>query len=112
MYTQGFITITHSPDLRTVCNELDDVKHKAYETGIQLGIPCRKMLVFQQEGKVLSAAVDYWMCGNVESVPITWNSIVEALKSNQVRESGYAKAIEQKYCRKPEKAKGELNNTG
>ena len=95
--------------MRTVCNELEDVKHKAYEIGIQLGIPRSKMLVFKQEGDVLSAAIDYWLCGNVEDddIPVAWSSIVAALKSNQVGEIGHATAIAKKYCGQKKISKGQ-----
>ena len=84
--------------MKTVCNELEDVKHKAYEIGIQLGIPHSKMVVFEKEGRPLSSGIDYWLCGNVPNAPITWEYVVTALESKQVGEMGCAKLIKQKYC--------------
>ena len=83
------------------------VKHKAFEIGIQLGIPRGKMLQFKQEGDVLSAAIDYWLCGNVEDVPITWKSIVEVLQSGYIGEPKCAEAIQKKYCTQRKDAKGQ-----
>ena len=53
---------------------------------------------FKQEGDILSAAVDYWLSGNVPDVPITWESVVEALESDYVGEPGCATKIRTKYC--------------
>lgn len=103
---RSFLTLD-TLTLRTVCNELGEVQHKAFEIGIQLGISRSKMLQFKQEGDLLSAAVDYWLCGNIKEVPIAWRSVVEALLSNYVGEAARADAICAKYCRQPEDDKGQ-----
>ena len=72
-------------------------KHKWLEIGVQLGISHRKLLEFKKEDDPLSAAVDFWLCGNVEGVPLTWRSVVEALKSEHVGEPGLARVVEKKY---------------
>ncbi len=82
--------------MRTVCFELGEVKHKAHEIGIQLGIPYCKMMEFKRDGDILSAAVNYWLSGNLPDVPITWESLVTALESDYVGESGCAKKIKDK----------------
>ena len=92
------LSLSDSLTLRTVCNELGEVEHKAYKIGIQLGIPRGKMVQFKQEGDILSAAVDYWLSRNISDVPITWESLVEILKSDYVGEVGCAKKIMGKYC--------------
>ncbi len=89
---------TVSPTLRTVCNELGEVEYKAFKIGIQLGISRSKMLLFKQKDDILSEVVDFWLRGNVPDVPITWGSVVKALKSKQVGEPGLAKVISEKYC--------------
>lgn len=89
------------PSLKTVCNELEKVKHKAYEIGIQLGIPDSKLKQFEKEGRLLSDVVNYWLCRNVLETPITWNSVVAALKSEQVGEQGLAETLLKKYCTQP-----------
>ena len=87
-------------DLRTICNELGSLKTKCFEIGIQLGIPHSKMLEFKKGDEPLSAAVDYWLQGNVTEsvVPISWKTIVEALKSEYIGEPALAKRIGNKYC--------------
>ena len=99
-----------SLNLRTVCNELGKVQHKAYEIGIQLGIPHSKLMEFEKSNRLLPTAVDYWLSGNVPDVPITWASVVAALKSEQVGETGRAMIISTKYCcqhNEPNDDKGE-----
>ena len=95
-----------SLNLRTVCNELSQVEDKAYKIGIQLGIPRSKMLIFKKEDDLLSAAIDYWLRGNVPDVPPTWESLVAALHSKQVGETGLSKAIAITYCCQYEDDKG------
>ena len=86
-------------DLRSVCNELGTVKYKWFKIGVQLGIPHNKLLEFKKEEDPLAAAINYWLCGNLEkSNNPSWKSVVTALKSPHVDESGLAKSIAQKYC--------------
>ncbi len=88
-------------DLRTICNALVRIETKWFRIGIQLGIPRSKLEKFKKdEDDPLSAVVDYWLQGNItESVsPISWNSIVAALKSEYVGEPGLAEKISKKYC--------------
>ena len=84
--------------MRSLCNELGEVKRKAYEIGIQLGISHAKLMELKQDGNLLSAALDFWLSGNVPDVPVTWASIVEALESDFVNETGCANRIRAKYC--------------
>ena len=74
------------------------MKHKAYEVGVQLGLPHSKLLQFKQEGNPLASAVDYWLRGNVPDVPVCWGALVAALESRQVGETGLAKTLREKYC--------------
>ena len=86
---------------------MGSVKTKWLEIGIQLGIPRSKLLEFKKEDDPLSAVVDYWLRGNVTEsvVPISWESIVTALKSKYVGEPGLAEEITKEYCQQ-EKEKG------
>ena len=79
---------------------LSTAKHKWFEIGMQLGLPYHKLEEFKEKRDPLAAVIDYWLLGNVEDVPLTWRSIVDALKSGQVNESGLAKSIEERYCNK------------
>ena len=90
-------------NLRNISNELSTVKHKQYEIGIQLGIPRHNLEEFKKERDALSASIDYWLKENVEEVPVTWQSIVNALTSPHVDERGLAQRIAKKYCLPTEK---------
>ena len=94
-----------------MCDELGEVKSKAYTIGIRLGIPREQMVKFKQEGDVLSSAVDYWLCGNVKDVPVTWAFLAEALDSDYVGASGCAKKIREKYIIQHEESKHEQGLT-
>ena len=79
---------------------LSTAKHKWFEIGMQLGLPYHKLEEFKEKRDPLAAVIDYWLRLNVKDVPVTWRSIVDALKSDQVDESGLAKSIEEKYHNK------------
>lgn len=91
-----------APTLRTVCDELGGVTNKEYEIGIQLGISRNKLQDFRRESDILSAAIDYWLKGNVTDVPISWTYLVRALESDYVDEPGLARTICSKYCHQKE----------
>ena len=111
-YSNYLITVT-DPTLRDVCDDLGDVKYKWFEIGIQLGIPRNTLKQFEKEADPLSAAVDYWLKGNaVESaVPVSWKSIVIALKSAYVGEPALAEKIDKKYCQQSFKEQGQGQET-
>ncbi len=90
--------------LRAICTALGSVKTKWLQIGIQLGIPRSKLQEFKKEDDPLSAVVEYWLRGNVtESViPISWESITTALKSEYVGEPGLAQHIRKEYCQQQE----------
>ena len=82
-----------------ICNELGGVKHLYSAIGIQLGIPYSKLLQLKNEDDPLSAVVNDWLSGNVESsMPISWETIVAALESPHVDEVGLADTIRKKFC--------------
>ncbi len=71
-----------------------------YKIGVQLGIPTHKLDEFKKEDDTLLKMIDYWLRGNVKDVvPVTWESIVEALRSNHVDEMGLAEEVCNQYCR-------------
>ena len=100
-----FILIGHDRDvdLKNVCSELSEISSKRFKIGIQLGISHSQLKEFEQEDDPLSAIVNFWLRGNVESVPVSWKSIVEALKSKHVGETGLANMISKKYCQEEER---------
>ena len=72
---------------------------KAYEIGIQLGVPNSKLLQFNAARRKSSGAITGLLaivCGNVPNVPITWGSVVAVPNSKQVGERGCAEAISSK----------------
>ena len=80
-------------NVRTICKELGEVAYKWYKIGVQLGISRGKLKEFEKEDDPLSAVIDYWLNGNVEGVPVSWRSVVAALKSSHVGETGLANKI-------------------
>ena len=65
--------------------------------GIQLGIPLNKLQEFKKEDDPLSLVVDYWLKGNATE-PVSWESIVIALKSEHVEETRLARQIIMDHC--------------
>ncbi len=84
--------------MKTICDELGQVIYKWFKIGVQLGIPYEKLMEFKKEEDPLAAAVTYWLKGNVDIPPVSWKSVVDALKSPHVGEIGLAKRISRKYC--------------
>ena len=91
-------------DLKNILVPLESIKTKWFEIGIQLGIPRNKLKELEGEDNPLSAVIDYWLRGNVRetSVPISWKSIMAALKSEHVGHPELAEQISKKYYQKEE----------
>ena len=85
--------------------------HKWFTIGVQLGIPHHVLKKFEKEDDPLSAVVNFWLEGNAKEsgVPITWQSLVAALKDDTVGEGGIADHISKEYCQLQE-AKDEGQN--
>ena len=108
------------PALSAVCNELAKVRHKWKQICVQLGFPEHILKQFERETDSLLASVSYWLSGNVtveegeEDRPISWKSLVAALRSEFVGEPGLAEKINNKYCHledtgEPENVDSSLN---
>ena len=91
------MTLSARLNLKTICNELGEVKTMWSEIGVQLGIPRCKLLEFEKEHDPLVAAIDYWLNDNVEGEQVSWRSIIKALNSPHVGKTGLAKRISKKY---------------
>ena len=98
----SFHYFTSSADLilSVICNELGRASGKWYKIGVSMGIPRHVLNQLKKDEDPLSAVIDYWLRGNVTDpvTPISWKSIVAALESNYVGESGLARQIKSKYC--------------
>ncbi len=81
-------------DLRVLRNLLDVVARKWYMIGIQLGIPKNKLDEFQNLDDPLSEVINYWLQGNVKGAPVSWETIVEVLRTEHVGEPGLATKIQ------------------
>ena len=81
-------------NLKTICNELADVKYKWSRIGVNLGIPFCKLEEFKEHRDPFLCIINY-MLTNVDT--FSWKSIVDALKSRDVDEPLLAKSIAEKY---------------
>ena len=97
-------------NLRIICEELGTLKTEWHTIGVQLGIPAHKLNEFEKKDDPLSLVVGYWLDGNVpeSEVPVSWESIVKALRSKYVGRPGLADRITLKYCMEGETT----DNTG
>ena len=84
--------------LRKIINELATVDYKWFKIGIQLGLPRHVLKRFEKDDDPLSAVIDSWLNGNADpDIPISWSSIVDALKAKSVAEAGLAAEISEEY---------------
>ncbi len=67
--------------------------------GIQLGIPKNKLDEFQNLDDPLSEVISYWLYGNVKGDPMSWETIINAHKTEHVDELGLATIIQDKHCK-------------
>ena len=66
---------------------------------MKLHVPYNKLKEFKKEDdRELAEVINYWLKGNIEDVAVTWESIVTALESSSVSETGLAQIIMKKYC--------------
>ena len=81
-------------DVRALMNELIAIAHKWFNIGIQLRIDYHILKGFEQQYKdnpsrCLLEMLHYWLNGNGKSC-VKWETIIEALRSPLVSESGIA----------------------
>ena len=76
---------------------LVSLKHMWREISIQLGISNNKLHDFKKLDDPFTKSLDYWLNGNTD-VPITWGSVVAALKSPHVGEYLFAKTLNIEVC--------------
>lgn len=90
--------------LKIVCSELGTVSHKWIQIGVQLGIPHHVLKKFEKEDDPLSSTINEWMKGNARDsgIPVSWKSIVSALKDPTVEERGLAETLSIRYSQPPD----------
>lgn len=79
--------------------------YKWIDICVMLEIPYGKLMEFEKDQNPLIASINFWLRGNVEDVSVSWRSIVKALKSESVKETGLAEIISKKYCNQEESGK-------
>lgn len=70
---------------------------KWFMLGIHLGVPYDKLQEFKREDFPLAAVINFCLKGNINP-PLTWLSIVEALKSQDIGEAELGRKLGLKYC--------------
>lgn len=89
-----------TPNLRTICKALGSVKHKWFKLGIMLDIPHENLEEFSKKDDPLSAVINYFLKNITDPlVPISWETIVEVLKSEYVGEPGLGGQIHKDYVK-------------
>ena len=87
--------IAGRPSWNEVCGRLKAIRSRWYNFGINLGVPKDVLDGYKGNDNSLSDVIGYWHDGNVG--PVTWDSIVVALKLTEAKR--LAKEIEAEYCR-------------
>ncbi len=65
-----------------------------------MGIPYNTLKDFAKQKDPLQAVVAYWLAENIEEsvTPLSWGSIVAAVKSKHIDEPALAEQIRGRYC--------------
>ena len=94
-------------DLSDVLEETLASSAKWYKIGIRLKVPVDKLddirSQFSEPGDQLCEMLKEWLKGAVGSRP-TWGALVEALRSQTVREPKLADQLEVKHCQSESKS--------
>ena len=87
-------------DLHALMEELNDVRAKWYNIGVQLGVSVGTLDAIEKQysdpSDCLRKTITTWLQTRVP--PPTWTNIVQALRSSVVDEARLAADLEQKYC--------------
>ena len=86
--------------MKDLLEELSDCFSKYYHIGIQLGVDGGKIEEFDQDysqkaDRCFPAVISHWLDGN--AAPVTWETLITALKSRSVNKKGLAEKLERKY---------------
>jgi hypothetical protein len=88
-------------NLKNLLEELADCFSKYYNIGVQLDIDDGKIAEFEQNhsrnaARCFAAVISHWLEGN--AAPVTWETLLAALKSRSVNKKGLAQELEGKYA--------------
>ena len=104
----------HSPglcvdDLGDVLEETLCSSTKWYNIGLRLKVSVAKLdgieSQFSDQGKCMREVLKGWLKGTAGAKP-TWMTLVEALRSQTVREPQLADQLEMKHCQSERKSQG------
>ena len=86
-------------NLRNVNHELAYVRGKWYDIGVQLDLSDTKLHEIEADYHFMhrrfSEVINFWLKGNT-LIPVTWESLIDALESPPVNERGLAKELREK----------------
>ena len=89
------------PTLKTLLNELHQVRTSWYNIGLQLDIPHTTLDCFKQnysdQSDLMREMLKEWLKTAVDQHP-TWEAVVTALRSPSVNEKSIAAKLESKHC--------------
>ena len=93
------------PKLKELVDDLHDAAAKWKAIGVQLELPMAELKIIDMENRgdcnaALNAMLDGWMR---QLNNVTWEAVVEALKSKSVGEVALARDIEQRRLRRASK---------
>ena len=94
--------ILSSGDLKTLVNELHDVRADWYDLGVQLEIQTHNLDVFRLKNqsdtnKCLRQMLSVWLLHEFPSPP-SWERVVDALSSPAIDRPTVAERIRRTYC--------------
>ena len=89
-------------DLKVLFPELYPARTKWYDIGLMLGVPVDTLDSVQSETDELGACLRKMLASALKSMnpKLTWNHIIDALKSVVVSEESLADTLSRKYCTK------------
>ena len=87
-------------NLKNLLEELANCFSKYFQIGIQLDINDGKIAEFEQNhsrnaGRCFAAVISHWLDGN--AAPVTWETLIAALKARSVNEKTLAQKLEGSY---------------
>lgn len=102
-------------NLRNVNHELAYVRGKWYDIGVQLDLSVAKLheieIDYHFMHRRFAEVINFWLKGNT-LIPVTWESLIDALESPPVNERGLAKKLREKMGLIKDTGENYLNTRG